>query len=165
MRKTPCPIATLNQVRDDSLIFNKEVFGDIRKKKATRERRIKRIQNSLERIESARFIYLEQELQQEYDKILFQGELHWYQKSREKWVKLGDINTKFFHAQTMVRRKRNKIHALHLPNGIWCTDDNLLQEEALNFFKNLFYSPSQQNNSYIGQASNIECPQLSEDAR
>lgn len=44
----------------------------------------------------------------------------------------------YIHTQTIVRRKRNKIHGLHLPSGEWCTDPEILQEEAVKFFKNLF---------------------------
>lgn len=38
----------------------------------------------------------------------------------------------------MVRRKRNKIHGLHLPSGAWCTDPAILQDKAIYFFKSLF---------------------------
>lgn len=53
-------------------------------------------------------------------------------------MRLGSRNTRFFHAQTIVRRKRNKIHGLHLPSGEWCTNPKTLQEEAVKFFKQLF---------------------------
>ena len=62
----------------------------------------------------------------------------WYQKSREKWIKFGDKNSSFFHAQTIIRRKKNRIHRLQLPNGIWTNDSTVLQEEAQKYFKNLF---------------------------
>lgn len=32
-------------------------------------------------------------------------------------------------------RKRNKIHDLHLLNGVWCIHDTILREETLNFLK------------------------------
>jgi len=66
--------------------------------------------------------------------------MHWYQKSREQWVKFGDINTAFFHTQTIIRRKRNRIHHLQLPNGIWSDDKSILQNEAQHYFQNLFCS-------------------------
>jgi hypothetical protein len=77
-------------------------------------------------------------LQQEYNHILYQKEMLWYQKSREQWVKFGDKNSSFFHAQTIIRRKRNRIHRLQLPNGIWTSDSSILQEEAQKYFKNFF---------------------------
>lgn len=68
---------------------------------------MKGIQRALERVDSRALVKLEQDLQQEYNQILFQEELLWYLKSRENWVKLGNKNIAFFHAQTVIRRKRN----------------------------------------------------------
>lgn len=87
---SPYSVTTLNQVRNESLIFNSEVFGNIQKRKIILEKRIKGIQLSLEMVYSARLVYLKQELQQEYDRVLFQEELHWYQWSKEKWIKCED---------------------------------------------------------------------------
>lgn len=122
----------------NSITFNQEVFGNIFKRKKQVERRLKGIQHYLERVDSARHTILEKELQNEYNHILFQEEMLWYQKSREKWIKFGDKNSTFFHAQTIIRRKKNRIHRLQLPNGIWTTNSTVLQEEAQKYFKNLF---------------------------
>jgi hypothetical protein len=107
-------------------------------------------------------VYLEHDLQLQYDRILSQEEILWYQKSRDKWIKLGDRNTKFFHAATVIRRKRNQIHGLHLPNGIWCTHDDMLKDEAQKFFKKLFGSNSIQRQSTQNR-DNVIFPKLSED--
>jgi hypothetical protein len=98
---------SLNKVKDKSIIFNHDVIGNIFQRKKHIENRLKGIQNYLERVDSIRHTLLEKESQQEYNHILFQEEMLWYQKSREKWVKFGDKNTAFFHAQTINRRKRN----------------------------------------------------------
>ncbi|PNX92520.1 ribonuclease H, partial [Trifolium pratense] len=141
-RERGLPIAGLNTIREDSILFNKEVFGNIFKKKRKLENRLNGIQRVMERVDSTRLILLEQQLQKELDDVLYQEELLWFQKSREKWIKFGDRNTKFFHAQTVIRRKRNKIHGITLPCGAWCTDDTILQEEAKKIFKNLFAPPN-----------------------
>lgn len=125
-------------IRLSSQIFNKEIFGNIFKRKRTIEARMRGIQRSFERVDSLFLFQLEQTLQHEYNHILFQEELFWFQKSREEWVKLGDKNTSYFHAQTVIRRKRNKVHGLNLPNGIWCSDEEVLQQEAQLYFQNLF---------------------------
>ena len=130
----------LNCVRCDSLVFNKEVFGNIIFKKQKLEARIRGIQRSLKTTDSASLARLEKELQCEYNTILYQEELLWYQKSRENWVRFGDRNTNFFHTQTMVRRKRNRIHGLFLDDGSWVTDDVILREEARRFYQKLFSS-------------------------
>jgi hypothetical protein len=156
------PILGLNTIREESIIFNKEVFGNIFKKKRSLENRLNCIQRTMERVDSTRLINLEYQLQQELDQVLYQEELLWYQKSREKWIKFGDKNTKFFHAQTIIRRKRNKIHGITLPSGAWCTDDTILQEEAVKYFKNLFSPP---DNSYtfpfdVGDVPKLDAAQI-----
>jgi hypothetical protein len=136
-------------VAQDSTTFNKEVFGNIFARKKELEARLRGIQRALEDIDSARLMRLHKELQLEYENILFQEETLWYQKSREQWIKLGSRNTSFFHAQSIIRRKRNKIHGIRLSSGEWCTDPDIMRTEALNFFKDLFctrQSVSQSNN-------------------
>ena len=131
---------------DKSIIFNKEVFGNIFKRKKHVESRFKGVQNYLERVDSVRHTLLEKELQNEYNHILFQEEILWYQKSQEKWIKFGDKNSAFFHAQTIIRRKKNRIHILQLPNGTWTSDDTILQAEAQNYFKNLLANTQPHHN-------------------
>jgi len=89
-------ITSLSKVRDNSIIFNHEVFGNIFRRKQRVVNRLKGVQKYLERVDSLRHVLLEKELQQEYNHILFQEEMHWYQKSREQWVKFGDKNSSFF---------------------------------------------------------------------
>lgn len=131
---------SLFHVKEASILFNKETFGNIFGKKRELEARLKGIQKRLEVVDSASLVFLQSNLPKEYEKILFEEETFWFQKSREKWVRLGSRNTSFFHAKTVVRRKRNKIHGLHLPSGEWCTDEDLLKRQAVHFFRSLFGS-------------------------
>lgn len=140
-----CPIPGHQLVKDASISFNKKVFGNIFCREKTQENRIRGVQQRLESVDSIRLLMLEQKLQQEYDQVLFEQELHWFQNSKEKWVLFGDRNTKYFHAQTMIRRKRNRIHGLHLPNGEWCMDEHILQDEDQKNFKHLFCAHSNTN--------------------
>jgi hypothetical protein len=77
-------IVALNKVREDSITFNHDVFGNIFQKKRHIENRLRGIHKYLERVNSIRHTLLEKQLQQEYNHILFQEEMLWYQKSREK---------------------------------------------------------------------------------
>ncbi|XP_028777441.1 uncharacterized protein LOC114734096 [Neltuma alba] len=49
---------------------------------------------------------LEEKLWAQYQKIILQEELQWYERSRCKWLLWGDKNTRFFHASTVLRRKK-----------------------------------------------------------
>ncbi|PNY14401.1 ribonuclease H [Trifolium pratense] len=146
------PLA-LNNARDFSITFNREIFGNIFQRKKHIERRLQGIQKYLERVDSTRHVLLEKELQNQYNNILFQEEMLWYQKSREQWIKFGDKNSSFFHAQTIIRRRRNKIHRLQLPNGTWSTDCATLQDEAQLYFKNFFSSTQPVHNRIFREGS------------
>jgi hypothetical protein len=131
-------VKCLQNVANDSTTFNKEVFGNIFARKKELEARLRGIQRTLEDIDSTRLMRLQRELLLEYENVLFQEETLWYQKSREQNIKLGSRNTSFFHAQSIIRRKRNKIHGIRLSTCEWCTDPDTMRLEALNFFKELF---------------------------
>lgn len=137
----------LHKVTQESMKFHKEKFGNVFANKRRLEARLLGIQRAMESIDSASLFYLQRDLLREYEEILFQEESIWFQKSREKWIRLGSRNTKFFHAQTVIRRKRNKIHGLQLPSGEWCTESTILQEEVVSFFKDLFCTKEVVRNS------------------
>lgn len=58
-------------------------------------------------------------IQEEIKTLWKQEELFWCQRSRIKWLKDGDRNSKFFHATTIQRRGRNRIDRLKDDNGLW----------------------------------------------
>lgn len=134
--------ASLGNVQKDAQEFNSKVFGNIFNRKRTLEARMKQVQRTLEHSDIPNLAMLETELQRVYNEVLKQEELLWYQKSREKWVRFRDRNTKFFHTQTIVRRRRNKIQGMFIEDGSWNTDPDVLKHEATSFFKNLFTNDS-----------------------
>ncbi|KAM0955247.1 hypothetical protein EV1_023409 [Malus domestica] len=64
----------------------------------------------------------------------------WRTKSRVQWLNEGDKNTKFFHAQTMKRRRYNQIRGVEDADGIWREDQNEVASIAVGYFSNLFKS-------------------------
>lgn len=66
-----------------SIIFNKDVFGNIFTKKRRLEARIKGVHRQLDLFPYSDLIIMKRELQKQYDEVLHQEELLWYQKSRE----------------------------------------------------------------------------------
>ncbi|XP_025636054.1 uncharacterized protein [Arachis hypogaea] len=76
----PNPIRCLSQVRDDTLAFNRDVFGNIFKRKRELERRVASIQQRMKRVDALSLIQEERELQAEYSNLFMQEELFWYKK-------------------------------------------------------------------------------------
>ncbi|KAF7812868.1 ribonuclease H [Senna tora] len=129
---------SLASMRKEAIKFNQETFGNIFKRKRNILARLSGIQRTLDTHINGRLLAIERELRKELEEILKQEEILWFQKSRENWVKHGSRNTKFFHAQTLVRRKRNRIEGLFINSDEWCTDEEKLESEVTGFFKNLF---------------------------
>lgn len=132
---------SLKRVQKDAQEFNSKTFGNIFKHKRALEARMRGVQRTLEHLDILNLAMLEKDLHKEYNEVLKQEEILWYQKSREKWVKLGDRNAKFFHTQTIVRR-RNKIQGMNIANESWCTEPDTLKWEVKDFFLNLFQADS-----------------------
>lgn len=130
----------LKSVREASLHFNVNTFGDIRARKRKILRRIAGIQRVLSRVDSARLTILEHELRVEYDATLRQEEVLWFQNSPDAWIKLGDNNTKYFHLQALIRRHKNKIIGLNIDDQ-WETNATVLRDPAFQFFSSKFSLP------------------------
>ncbi|XP_072071612.1 uncharacterized protein [Arachis hypogaea] len=148
-------------VQEASLEFNSTVFGNIFIKKRELEGYLNRIQRKMEADNDPILKHKEEELRAEYNIVLAQEELLWYQKSRDQWVRYGDRNTSFFHMQTILRRKSNKVHGLLVSDGSWSDDPEVLQREVVHFFKNIFCSTKPVEVNCMGE---IPMPSLSQDA-
>ncbi|KAL8152822.1 LOW QUALITY PROTEIN: hypothetical protein V2J09_010582 [Rumex salicifolius] len=105
-------------------------------------RRIEGIDKALADGASIRLLRLQSKLKMELEGILQQEELFWFQKSREKWVELGDLNTAFFHASTIVRRRRKYVMALKDHAENWVVERDALERMVIDFFKDLYRMPS-----------------------
>ena len=73
----------------------------------------------------------------ELEDLLLKEEVHWRQKSRVKWIKEGDCNSKFFHRMANGRQSRKFIKSLIFERGV--TLSNI--EEIVNLFGKLYSKP------------------------
>lgn len=125
-RDTTTPEA-LKQLERTLRKWNKEVFGDIKLRKEKLMHEIQTVQDHLEQSHTDDLLKKEEDLLKEFEVVLEQEEMVWFQKSREKWIDLGDRNTKFFHTSTVIRRSRNKIAMLKNENELWVSDTTELE--------------------------------------
>lgn len=109
-------IANFSQM---ALAWNKNVFGNIFRKKRWTLARIKGVQESQNKNLAQNLIALEKDLVSEYNNILNQEEILWFQKSRANWIVMGERNTRYFHLSTIIRRRKTKITLLKDNNNTW----------------------------------------------
>lgn len=136
-RELQTPIA-LNEVKDKLKQWNRDVFRDVQKKKDTLMREIKAVQDELELNQSDSMLRKEEELLKEFEEILEQEEILWFQKSREKWIALGDRNTTYFHTSTIIRRRHNRIEMLRNNEENWVSDSQELEKLAVEYYQRLY---------------------------
>ncbi|GAU29496.1 hypothetical protein TSUD_360410 [Trifolium subterraneum] len=68
-------------------------------------------------------------------KLLKSKEMLLFQRSRSKWLKEGDANTKFFHGSVKARLKSNLVMGL-LVDGEWLESPSLIKAAVSSFLKN-----------------------------
>ncbi|XP_028122580.1 uncharacterized protein LOC114319723 [Camellia sinensis] len=133
----------LQKLAQAASVWNKEVFGNIFKRKRWLLGRIEGVQKSQANIYSHNLHTLELDLIDQYNKVLYQEELLWFQKSRSNWITQGERNTKNFQLTTITKRKRRKIEILRNDSGGWCDQLDQLKNLITSYFVNHFsYSPT-----------------------
>jgi hypothetical protein len=79
-------------------------------------------------------------LKKEHDDLLIKEESLWRSKSRETWLQCKDLNTKFFHSSTLIRRRSNVVNFLKTLEGAWVSDIIEIGGNFVSHFSNLFSS-------------------------
>lgn len=128
----------LSRLRIQLKRWNKEIFGDVQVRKERLMNEIKALQDVLEHSQTDDMLRKEEELIKEFEVVLEQEEMVWFQKSREKWIALGDRNTSFFHTSTVIRRRKNRIEMLKKDDGSWVSDREELEQLAIEYYKRLY---------------------------
>jgi hypothetical protein len=117
--------------------WNLNYFGNI-------QNRISHTLSQLDRIQQSppSTFSFDQEmmLQNKLDNLLNQEESLWRNKSRETWLTCKDLNTRFFHTSTVIKRQRNAIDFLQLPFGLWSSERHDIGNCFTSHFKNVFNS-------------------------
>ncbi|KAL4366196.1 hypothetical protein GQ457_05G015820 [Hibiscus cannabinus] len=113
---------SVGRFQEQSIWWNKEVFGHIEKRKNKLLARIKGVERALDVSYRQSLVDLEDTLHRELDIVLEQEESLWFQNSRSNWIQQGDRNTKYFHLTTARRQKQNMVRSLRVETGGWCDD-------------------------------------------
>jgi hypothetical protein len=114
--------------------WSRDSFGSV-------NREIRDLKKRLERLQNGNYNHNRAEIYQvsaRLDELLHREEIMWRQRSRIKWLKEGDQNTKFFHRKATGRAKKNKIRKLRRRDGIETNDENEFKAVVNSFFKDLY---------------------------
>ncbi|XP_043717726.1 uncharacterized protein LOC122665640 [Telopea speciosissima] len=79
---------------------------------------------------------LEVDAKTAYLNSLKNSEKLWHEKTRIKWLREGDRNSKFFHVSTLIKRSKVHIRALKDSGGAWVSDPGEVANLILSFFEN-----------------------------
>lgn len=96
------------------------------------------MQDLLEQNQTDELLNKEDVLIKEFEVVLEQEEIVWFQKSREKWIALGDRNTKYFHTSTIIRRRRNRIEMLKDDEDKWVEEPQELAKMVVEYYQKLY---------------------------
>ncbi|GLT54477.1 hypothetical protein SLA2020_276710 [Shorea laevis] len=83
-------------------------------------------------------IDLEISLQSKLQEQFLREETLWQQKSRELWLTCKELNTKFFHASTVNRRRFNSVSLLKNNDGAWLKNRSDIGDYFCSYFANCF---------------------------
>ena len=114
-------------------------FGDLRERKKHIILELRRIDLIEQEGNLSLDLVSERNLRRrELKDLLLKEEFQWRQKSRVKWIKEGDCNSKFFHRMTTRRRNKKFIKSLISERGETLSNIKVISEEIVNFFGKLF---------------------------
>ncbi|CAL0332738.1 unnamed protein product [Lupinus luteus] len=132
----------LRLLKSELKVWNKKVFGSLDQELEVISENVLNIDLEGEEVSlSLEKINLRQSLLEEWWKFSKLKDNLLFQKSKCRWLKQGDANTKFFHACIRSRRSRNQILGLSV-DGHWCEDVSMLSEWVTNHFRNQFSESS-----------------------
>eukprot|EP00253_Pinus_taeda_P018686 PITA_18686 len=85
-----------------------------------------------------------------------QEEIYWRKKSRVRWLKEGERNTKFFHRTTVQRRMHNNIPFIQNEEGVKVEEHEKIEEILPNHFQQVHQEQAVDRQRAIGKiTSNI----------
>lgn len=83
-------------------------------------------------------VQLEKDLQVKHQTYLLMNQHYWMQRARVEWAINGDMNSRFFHATAITRKRRNTIVAIQNSEGYWETDMRRIMQLFIAHYKTIY---------------------------
>lgn len=74
--------------------------------------------------------------------LLIKKEILWKTRSKEIWLTCKDLNTKYFHTSTLIKKRSNAINFLKIGKGNWISNRFSIGGHFVSHFSNMFSSSS-----------------------
>ncbi|KAF7146928.1 hypothetical protein RHSIM_Rhsim03G0116600 [Rhododendron simsii] len=100
-------------------VWHKQNFGDFRLQIATLKDRLAHLQEQQVSFSNSDCMVEEKIIKSKLEDLWQKDAMYWHQRSRIKWLQMGDKNSRFFHLSTIHRRQRNQVVKLKDEAGIW----------------------------------------------
>ena len=131
-------VEKLHKLKKPLQKWNKDVFGNIDTNISRFEKELDVVErrvdvNGNNEVDNARILALKSQLQIWYKR----KELYWRQLSRDTHTKLGDRNTRYFHAVAVGRRRKKRIAQLRVRNRLM-KNPRVIKKEIVRFYKKLY---------------------------
>jgi hypothetical protein len=130
-----CLVRKLTQTKTALKWWNKIHFGNIQEKIKSTLAKIDLIQQATP---CSNNFLIESQLKKDLEDLLVKEEILWRSKSRETWLHCKDLNTRFFHTSTLIRRRSNAINFLEIDSGAWISDRAEIGNNFVSHFSRLF---------------------------
>ncbi|GAU23240.1 hypothetical protein TSUD_172690 [Trifolium subterraneum] len=154
-----CPLERLKGIKGVIKEWNGRNYGrvEVEKKRLVEEILALDIKSEITALEE-REVVERKKLFENLWKILKNMDAMTFQRSRSKWLKEGDANSRYFHNCIKARHRRNNVVALRTSNG-WVEGPIPVREEVVSYFRNHFGNVEWQRPTLDG----IEFPRLSQE--
>lgn len=116
--------------------WNKEIFGNMFKAQQHLNQEMRDLQQQIiTEGYNEESMERENHLRNQIEERNKQEAILWKQKSRIRWLKEGERNTKFFHSTTIQRRIHNTITFIQKQDGGRVEKHTEMEQEFINHFK------------------------------
>eukprot|EP00253_Pinus_taeda_P017298 PITA_17298 len=137
--------------------WNRETFGNIFEAQQELNKELKDLhQKVINAGHTEATLDKERHIHNQLEERRKQEEIYWRQKSRVRWLKEGERNTKFFHRTIVQRRMHNKIPFIQNQEGVKVEEHEKIEEILLNHFQQVHQEQAVDRQRAIGKiTSNI----------
>lgn len=145
---TPSFYNTYKTFKSKVTWWKKHIYGNLDRKIDALNHNLEQLTNSLDLNYNIETHWKLDKIRIEHQKLLKQKEIYWKQRSRIKWLKEGDSNTKFFHAFATNRKRRNLIQSLKTTDHTWIYKPNDINNFLTSWFRNFYCSSGNHSFSF-----------------